>query len=338
MKIHLKYVVITAMSVLTGYACLGKMADIQKGDAAGKTKRVKHNFTVAHDGTGDFRTVQEAIDAAPGDLRRTFVISVKPGVYKEIVTIPVDKSCILLKGEESGKTIITFDNYAKRLNREGKEFGTSGSATVFIKGDNFLAENITFENTAGISAGQALAINISAAKSAFRNCRFLAHQDTYFAANGTVQYLKDCFIAGTVDFIFGGSVAFFENCELHSLRGGYLTAASTPAEQKFGYVFSNCKITATSGLADASVYLGRPWRPHASVVFLNCEMGAHIRPEGWHNWGNPNNETTARYLEYNSTGPGYQQGKRHAWSVQLNKEEAKAYSKKQVLGSWKPFK
>lgn len=333
MKKHLKYLATAAMTILAGFSCLGK-----SNNMLGHTIEIVGNLTVAQDGSGDFRTVQEAIDAAPANLEKSFVIYVKQGVYKEIVTVPLNKTRILLKGEVPGKTIITFDNYAKRLNSDGKEYGTSGSASVFIKGDNFLAENITFENTAGINAGQALAINISAGRSAFRNCRFLGHQDTYFAANGTVQYLKDCFIAGTVDFIFGGSVAFFENCEIHSLRSGYLTAASTPAEQKFGYVFSGCKITATLDLPEASVYLGRPWRPHANVVFLNCEMGAHIKPEGWHNWRNPSNETTARFSEFNSTGPGYQHGKRHAWSALLSKEQAKSYGIEHVLGNWKPFK
>lgn len=299
---------------------------------------INYNIIVAKDGSGDYTTVQEAVDAAPESRTRPFTIFIKQGTYKGIVNIPSNKTFIHFKGAGADKTIISYDNYAKRLNDEGKEYGTSGSATVFIKGNNFIAEDLTFENTAGMNAGQALAVNISAPKSAFKDCRFLGNQDTYYAANGTVQYLKNCFIAGTVDFIFGGSTAFFENCTIHSLRGGYLTAASTPQDQKYGYVFQNCKITAKPGLPKASVYLGRPWRPYANVVFINCEMGAHIKPEGWHNWGNPENEKTARYAEYGSYGAGYQKGKRQSWSKQLSAKEAKAYTKEKVLGNWKPFK
>jgi len=318
-------------------SCKGKSdAEPVKEEPGGKTE-LQYDLVVAQDGSGDYKTVQEAVNAVPGGKIKDFVILIQNGVYKEVVRVPADKSFVYFKGEDAEKTIITYDNYAKRLNSEGKEYGTSGSASVFINGNNFKAENITFENTAGIDAGQALAINIGAKRSAFKNCRFLGHQDTFYAGNGTQQYLVDCHISGTVDFIFGGSTAFFENCTLESLRSGYITAASTPVEQKFGYVFFQCKLIGKSGLQKASVYLGRPWRPYASVTYINCEMGEHIRPEGWHNWGNAENEKTARYAEYNSSGPGYQQGKRAAWSSQLTAAQAEAFNKEQLLGNWNPF-
>jgi pectinesterase len=234
-------------------------------------------------------------------------------------------------------TILTYDNYAKRLDGNGREFGTSGSASFFVKGSSFVAEKLTFANTAGITAGQALAININSALSAFKDSRFLGHQDTWFAASGTKQYLKDCYIEGSVDFIFGGSTVYFEACELRSTRAGYITAASTPANQPYGYVFDRCKLTAVRTVEGQSVYLGRPWRPHARVVYLNCEMGEHIMAGGWDNWRNQANEKTAFYAEYQSRGPGYQNGKRVLWSHQLSEDDAAKYRPALVLGSWSPF-
>lgn len=296
---------------------------------------VKPDKTVAKDGTGDYASIQAAIDAAPVSAKKYYVIAIKNGTYKEVITIPRNKNYIYFKGENTEKTIITFDNYAKRLNADGVEYGTSGSASVFVKADYFKADNLTFENTAGMDAGQALAINIGGNFAAFNKCRFLAFQDTYYAADNTLQYLKDCYIAGTVDFMFGGSTALFENCTLHSLRNGYITAASTPQGKKYGYVYLNCKLTGISG--PASVHLGRPWRPYANVVFVNCEMGGHVKPEGWNNWGNVANEATAFYAEFKSTGEGYKAGQRQPWSKQLTAEQAKEYTADKILGSWKPI-
>lgn len=333
--ISLKYAALISLLSFS-LSCSSKADDTPKKEEQ-KEEAVKYDLIVAQDGSGNYKTVQEAVNAVPNGRTTDFTIYIKNGVYKEIITVPSSKTFVYFIGENTEKTILTFDNYAKRLNSEGKEYGTSGSASVFINGNNFKAENITFENTSGIDAGQALAINIGAPKSAFKNCKFLGFQDTFYAGNGTVQYVVDCYIAGTVDFIFGGSTAFFENCTLHSFRDGYLTAASTPQEQKFGYVFYKCKLTGKEDLKKASVYLGRPWRPYASVVFVDCEMAGHIRPDGWHNWGNVDNEKTARYAEYASKGEGYQTGKRVTWSKQLTAEEVKVYSKQNVLGSWNPF-
>lgn len=291
--------------------------------------------TVAVDGTGDYTTVQAAIDAAPNNSKEYYLIAIKNGIYKEVLTIPKNKNYIYFKGEDSEKTVLTFDNYASKLNGSGAEYGTSGSASVFVKGDYFKAENLTFENTSGIDAGQALAISIEGNYSAFNKCRFLGFQDTYYAGNKTIQYLKECYIAGTVDFMFGNSTAVFDKCTIHSLRNGYITAASTEQDQKYGYVYLNCKLTSVVGMA--TVHLGRPWRPYANVVFISCEMGAHIKPEGWNNWGNVANEATAFYAEYKSTGAGYKPGERQPWSKQLTDVEAKEYTLEKILGTWKPF-
>lgn len=328
-------IILILMLIITG-SCK-KSEAVEGKEEIEITEAIKPDKVVAKDGSGDFTTVQAAVDAAPTGGTKVYLIYIKSGNYKEVITVPKGKRFIYFKGEGSDKTILTYDNYSKKLDPAGKEYGTSGSSSVFIKGDNFKAEDLTFENSAGIDAGQALAINIEGNFAAFKNCRFLGHQDTYYAADKTLQYLKDCYIAGTVDFMFGGSTALFEDCTLHSLRNGYLTAASTPQESKYGYVFLRCKLTAAQSVSNGSVYLGRPWRPYANVIFLNSTMGAHIRPEGWHNWSNVENEKTARYAEFKSTGDGYKEGARVLWSKQLSDSEASEYTKEKVLGNWNPF-
>ena len=297
----------------------------------------KPDKTVAKDGSGDYKTIQSAIDAAPAGRNHHYTIFIKKGVYKELINISKEKSFIFLKGEGAGITVLTFDNSARKLQVNGKEYGTFGSSSVYVLGDNFFAEDLTFENSSGTTGGQALAISLSGDRAAFKNCGFLGHQDTFYASGNTIQYFKNCFIAGTVDFIFGASTAYFEDCTIHSISAGYVTAASTPEGQKYGYVFSKCKLTADPSLSTDKVYLGRPWRPYANVVFLDCDMGEHIRPEGWHNWGKVENEKTAFYAEYQSKGKGDQQAKRVSWAKELTDLQASAYTKEKVLGNWKPF-
>ncbi len=238
---------------------------------------VEPHVVVAIDGSGQFTKVQDAIDAAPVGRLKPYIIYIKNGVYKEVIRVPAEKTHICLRGQNWDETILTYDNYAKRLNGRGLEFGTSGSASTFVYGDFFVAENLTFQNTSGVNAGQALAININAPHAAFQHCRFLGHQDTWYAGNGTKQYLKNCYVAGSVDFVFGGSAAYFEQCELHSTRAGYITAASTAVDQDYGYVFDRCHLSADASVKAESVYLGRPWRPYAKVVYLSCTMDGHIK-------------------------------------------------------------
>lgn len=294
-------------------------------------------IVVAQDGSGDFTTVQAAIDAVPDSSSEVTHILVKKGRYKEVITIPPSKQRIHLKGESAEETVLTYDNYAKRLRADGTEYGTSKSASFFAQGDDFVAEDLTFENTAGITAGQALAINISAPHSKFLHCRFLGHQDTWYAANGTYQYLEECYLEGSVDFIFGGSTAFFDRCVIASTRDGYITAASTPEGQEYGYVFYQCQLIPQVPLRDDSVYLGRPWRPYAKVVFVECTMESHIRKVGWHNWSKVENESTAYYAEYGSKDAGAAPSERVSWSHQLTAEQVSSYTKEKVLAGWESF-
>ena len=295
------------------------------------------NLTVAADGSAQFRTVQEAINAAPQTTSSTnpCIIHIKPGIYKELLYAQREKRFVHLVGEDAEKTVLTYNLNANLPGPDGKQIGTFRTASTVIDADDFTAENVTFENSAG-PVGQALAIRIDGDRVAFRNCRFLGWQDTILANRGR-HYFEGCYIAGHVDFIFGGATAFFEKCHIHCLKNGYITAASTPEEQPFGFVFSNCKITGES--PDAKTYLGRPWRAFASVIFLNTEMSDVVRPEGWNNWRDPAREKTARYAEFNSTGPGANVKARAPWSRQLSETEAKAITLEKVLGGsdgWNP--
>ena len=294
----------------------------------------KNRSVVAQDGTGMFRTVAEAIRSVPDNSSTGIVIFIKNGVYKEKLDIPKSKVNITMIGEDVDKTIITFDDYASKKDASGKNIGTSGSTSVYVRCDSFTAENITFENSSG-PVGQAVALSVGGDKVVFRNCRFLGFQDTIYTFGNTArQYFYKCYIEGTVDFIFGAATALFEKCEIFCKRSGYITAASTPEGQKFGYVFLNCKISGNA--SEKSFYLGRPWRPNAQVVFIKCELPALIKPEGWHNWGKESNEQTAFYAEYKNRGAGSQPQNRVSWSRQLTKEEAAAYTKKNMFGDWDP--
>lgn len=298
---------------------------------------VRHyDFVVAKDGSGDFFSVQEAINAVP-DFRKNVrtTILVKRGVYKEKIVIPASKINLSLTGEDGA--VLSYDDYADKLNRFGEKTGTSGSASCYIYAPDFYAENLTFENTSG-PVGQAVACFVSADRAYFKNCRFLGWQDTlYTYGKGCRQYYEDCYIEGTVDFIFGWSTAVFNRCHIHSKTKGYVTAPSTDQGQKYGYVFYDCRLTADEGVTD--VYLSRPWRPYAQAVFVRCDLGGHILPAGWNNWGKESNEKTAFYAEYQSRGAGANPQTRAPFSHQLHSLEG--YAMEDVLAGkdgWNPMK
>lgn len=296
----------------------------------------KYDIVVAQDGSGDFTTVQEAVNSVP-DFRKKArtTIFIKKGTYKEKLIIPPCKINLSLIGEEG--TVLTYDDYASKLNRFGDEKSTSGSSSVYIYSPDFVAENITFENSSG-SVGQAVACFVSGDRAVFRNCRFLGCQDTLYTYGvPSRQYYENCYIEGTVDFIFGKSTAVFNKCQIHSVGNGYLTAPATEQGADYGYVFYDCTITAAPGVD--KVYLSRPWRPYAHAAFIRCDMGEHIVPAGWHNWGKESNEQTVNYSEYNSTGAGASPSTRVAYSRQLASPEE--YEMEKVLAGtdgWNPLK
>lgn len=293
------------------------------------------DFVVSADGSGDFRTVQEAINAVPDFRKQITRIFIKKGVYNEKLVIAACKQFVALYGEEG--TVLSYDDYAGKPNRFGENKGTSGSSSIYIYGPDFYAENITFQNAAG-PVGQAVACFVAGDRAHFKNCRFLGFQDTLYTwGRNSRQYYEHCYIEGTVDFIFGASTAVFYRCHIHSKSAGYVTAPATPQGADYGYVFYNCRLTAETGL-DNEVYLSRPWRPYAQAVFVQCELGSHIRPEGWNNWGKESNEQTAFYAEYQNYGPGADVEKRAAWSSQL--PNLRGYTMKEVLAGadgWCPM-
>ena len=290
-------------------------------------------IVVSRDGTGNFRTLQEAIESARAFMDYTVTIYVKNGVYKEKVIVPSWVENIDIIGEDRDKTIITYDDHAN-INK----MGTFRTYTVKVEGSDITFKNLTIENNAA-QLGQAVALHTEGDRLKFINCRILGNQDTiYTGAKFTRLYFKDCYIDGTTDFIFGPSTALFENCMIHSKRNSYVTAASTPKEAKYGYVFKHCKLTAEPGVD--KVYLGRPWRPYAYTLFIECELGKHIVPAGWHNWGKQSNEETARYMEYKNTGEGANASERVAWSKQLTKKEAEAVTVDAIFrtqSDWNPI-
>jgi pectinesterase len=301
-------------------------------------------LTVAQDGSADYKTIQEAINSVRdlGQVRVT--ITIKNGIYREKLVVPSEKSAITLVGENRDSTIITNDDYSGKaipqgLSIAGKDkFSTFTSYTVLVQGNDITLENLTIQNTAG-RVGQAVALHLEGDRTKVKNCRIISNQDTLLVHKaGNRHYFLDCYIEGTTDFIFGEATALFVNCTIKSLVNSFITAASTRQGTTFGFVFLNCKLIADE--AATKVFLGRPWRPYAKTVFINCELGSHIRAEGWDPWSGdkmfPDKDKTAFYAEYKNVGPGADVSKRVAWSKQLTKKAAKQYTLKNIFTDWNP--
>lgn len=293
----------------------------------------KNEIIVDRNGTGDFRTVQEAINAVrTADPRGLMTIFIKKGVYKEKIVLPSHNTQIKLIGEDRNNTIINYDDHAN-INK----MGTFKTYTFLLSGNDITMENLTIENSAA-PLGQAVALHIEGDRVIFRNCRFLGNQDTIYAGrDGARQYFENCYIEGTTDFIFGPATVWFEACTIHCKRNSYITAANTPQNIPYGYIFNNCTITTAKDVS--AVYLGRPWRAYAMTLFMNSVLPKQIRKEGWHNWNNTDNEVTVRYMEFNNKGEGSNTSERVAWSKVLTNKEAKQYTIQNVLGgcdNWNP--
>ncbi len=312
------------------------------------------HIVVSPDGHGDYMTVQEAIDACPDYSHAEITdILIRKGVYQEEVNIPHSKFRLHIVGEDAENTVITYGKYAEQL-WPGRDFkvGTSGSATIYIHASYITFENLTFENSAGEgkAVGQAVAVFTDGDFLFFKGCRFLGNQDTLYTygrygKNGGIKrnYFLDCYIEGTTDFIFGPSIAYFENCLIHSKKNSYVTAASTLEGQKYGYIFKNCKLTAAPGIDKC--YLGRPWGAYAKTVFIDCELGPHIVSDGWHDWekpGKPDTKKNSYYAEYGSTGPGAR-GPRVKWAHTLKPRQLADYTFEKVMYQpedgivWNPY-
>ena len=318
---------------------------------------------ISLDGTGDFTSIQAALDSLPADNTEPQTLYIHNGVYKERITLKVPYVTFL--GEDPEKTILTYDLYAKMIMEDGSKRGTFRSYSFLIDTHDFTARNITFENSSGegSAVGQALAMYADGDRLFFDSCRFLGGQDTLFTGplppkeievNGFIgpkqhdpringrHYYKNCYIEGDIDFIFGSATAYFENCTLFSKYTGkeissYVTAASTPEGQEYGYVMNQCQFL--SNCPKGNAYLGRPWREFAKTVLINCYIDEHIRPEGWHDWNKPGAHDTTFYGEYGSYGPGADMEQRPEWIHRLTETDLPHYTKEAVPSGedgWNP--
>lgn len=311
---------------------------------AGAQETRPTKVTVARDCSGDYTTIQDAINSCRDLGQELITIYIKSGVYKEKIVIPSWKTNIKLIGESRDSTIITYDDFSGKLIPQGMEipgkekYSTFTSYTMLIQGNDILLENLTVQNTAG-QVGQAVALHVEGDRVVVKNCNITGNQDTLLVTkDSSRQYFVDCYIEGTTDFIFGEATALFVNCTIKSLKNSFITAASTRENTRFGFVFRNCKLIVADEVT--SVYLGRPWRPFARTVFMECELGKHIHPEGWDPWKGdkmfPDKDKTAFYAEYKNSGEGSDVSKRVTWSKQLTKKESKQYTIKNIFGDWNP--
>ncbi len=289
---------------------------------------------VAQDGSGDYTTIQEAVYAIRDYTPIPITIFVKKGTYDEKLIIPAWKCDITIQGECADSTIITHGDFAGKdiiyFGDSIAKMGTFRTHTMLVAGHRITLENLTIENNAG-RVGQAVALHTEGDQIIVRNCKLKGNQDTLFTGDEKSHvYFENCYIDGTTDFIFGPATCWLENCHIHCKQNSYITAASSAQNNPFGYVFHKCTLTADKNVT--KVYLGRPWRAYAAVTFIKCNLGKHIRPEGWENWRNPENEKTARYNEYQNYGEGAGIDKRVNWCRQLSKKESKKYTRENVLG------
>lgn len=306
----------------------------------------KFEIGVSTDGTEDFTTIQDAINEVRDFAEFPVVINIHPGTYIEKVTIPIQKRNIILRGLDRENTVIRYDDYSgkKMENKDvsGQEFHTTYTTyTLRIAGDDCTVENLTIENTAG-RVGQAVALHTEGDRIKVLNCNLFGNQDTFYLSKAGVRvFVDNCYIKGTTDFIFGATTAYFQHCTIESLVNSYITAASTTQHDEFGFVFYKCNIVASDNSVN-KVYLGRPWRPYAKTVFMQCKLGSHITPTGWDPWAGDKNFTdknkTAYYAEYKNEGPGAASiDKRVTWSHQLTDAEAQKYTIENIFKDWNPL-
>ena len=320
--------------------------------ASAKSYDNPDTIVVARDGTGEFRNITEAIEVCRAFMDYHKVIYVKKGVYKEKIILPQWLQNIEICGEDRDATIITFDDHANipieqsswssalnqtlAANNKKPTLGTFRTFTLRVDGNDITLKNITVENNAA-RLGQAVALYTIGDRLVFVNCRFLGNQDTVYTGSPYTRLLFDhCYIEGTTDFIFGASTAWFEQCRIHCKVNSYITAASTPKDAAYGYVFNKCTVTAADSVS--KLYLGRPWRDYGYTLFMHCTLPSQIRSEGWHHW-QKEREQTARYLEYENSGEGADTSRRVSWSRQLSKKEAAAITLANVFqrsDNWKP--
>lgn len=291
-------------------------------------------LTVAKTGSPDFGTVQAAINSISQSNTTPTIIRIAPGTYSE--KLVVNRPHITLCGEQGAEatTILTYGDGADTSNGNGGTLGTSGSASVNLSGNDVSVENLTMRNTRGVGS-QAVALRVSGQRVQFRKVRFIGNQDTLYTHSGS-QYFKDCYVEGTVDYIFGGATAVFESCTAHTVGGGTaVTAPSTEQAVPFGLVFLGGQLTAAGSVSSSSQNLGRNWGAYGMTVFIQTALGAHITGPGWAAMGS-NTLDTARFAEFQTTGAGAKVAERVSQSDQLTADQAAAYTVDNIFGSWNP--
>lgn len=310
---------------------------------------------ISKDGTGDFTSIGEALRSLPTDHTEEQVLYIHKGFYEEQIAVTVPH--VTFVGEDAESTILSYGLYARMTMEDGMKRGTFRTYSCLIDTHDFTAKNLTFENSAGIGTdvGQALALYADGDRLFFENCRFLGNQDTLFTGplppkeiepNGFIgpkqhspringrHYYKNCYLEGDIDFIFGSATAYFEGCTFFSKYTGmeissYVTAASTPKGQEYGYVMANCRFE--GNCPSDNTYLGRPWREYGKTVLINCFMDNHICKEGWHDWNKEAAHKHTFYGEYGSYGPGAEMEKRPDWIHRLTETDLKSFTKEAVL-------
>lgn len=297
--------------------------------------QAKKQIVVAADGSGDYKTVQAAFNAIPAHNKNRTVVYVKNGLYREKLRLDSGENFVELVGESRFGTILTYDDHPGKVGIKGDSINTRSSYSFQMNANDFTARDITFRNDAGFTAGQAVAVEARGDRAVFVNCRFIGNQDILFLNSETSrQYYKDCYIEGTTDFIFGPATAWFEGCHIHSKKNSHITAASTPQNHPYGFIFNDCTLTGDSSLHMVS--LGRPWRPFSMVIYMHCYIGQQVKPEGWSNWNKTESYKTARYAEYQNYGPGANTMPRVTWAKQLSTAEAGMLTIPRVFQGWEP--
>lgn len=311
--------------VLASALCLGQ-AELYK----------KMYFKIGKNSNADFQSIQKAVNSLERSSYDSATLLISSGIYTEKIIIPPQVHDLTLLGENKDNTTITFDDHSGKIDpKTHKKITTFSSYTVLIQGNDIHFKNLTIKN-ASCNEGQAVALHVEGNRFIAINSNIVGCQDTLLTdGDNSYQYFENCFISGTTDFIFGPATAVFKDCIIESKKNSFVTAASTPQYHKFGYVFMNCKLIATEHAK--KVYLGRPWRPFAKTVFLNCQLGSHIVPEAWDPWIDPrfpDKDKTVFYAEYKNTGIGAKPEKRVSWSHQLTSKEAKSYTLKNIFENW----
>ncbi len=297
-------------------------------------------YTVSYTATGAYRSVQAAVNAVPANNKRPAIIHIDPGSYSGLVVIPADKPYITLQGTNARNTVLTDNLPVRDAGKNGLPHEFMNTATLCIYASNTTLDHITIQNAyvqkSNANGNQALAVTVGGDKLVVDHCRILAFQDTlYFSHPDPRAYFSHCLITGAVDYIYGFGTGLFDHCTIRNVNKGHwgsITAPSTPQNQRFGFVFMHCRLTSLKSTPAGSVYLGRPWRPYGSTIFIDCYMGKQIRPVGWSDWKKPKLRKTARFAEYNSRGPGANVKSRALWSRQLTKTQAQTITAETVLG------